>query len=154
MEEYTQMQRLLEDGDVAEAERLLAGMEQWNADMAILSCLFQIYHKEMEHNCPDTVFSCFTEIAELTAHFVRVKLLLRRLEFDLPEERQRELYPYCKEKRVSVYFFEEILRTNIFRARKVCGRLTYIYEEQEGKNSQAVSYFSELERTIGEQADE
>lgn len=109
--------------------------------MVIMERLIQIFHAEVEHDTEVTVFDDSINMEQLAKHFVIVKLLIRRLEFDLPKEYQKEFYDYCQKYKVSEYFLVSILLTNVFERGKVCRRLIKLFEDAEGKNSWMGRYF-------------
>ena len=140
-EEEKEIYRLLAQGEILKVEQLMTGVKQWSAKLIILDCQIKVFHVEVEKESLETVFDYSVDMDKLAKHFIYLKLLLRRMEFDLPKQAQREFYDYCKENRVSVYLITSILFHNIFYQEKVCNQIIEQYRQREGEKSERVRYF-------------
>lgn len=142
-----EIQNLLYEGEVlqvAEKVKQLMDLSPGDAELTILHCLLKIFRIETDRCSSSTVFDYSLNISELSRWFVHVKLLLRRIDFDLTEDEQEEIYFYAKETGVSVYFIGEILLNNIVHKEKVSCILEKIYQKNTEKNSLETLYFKNL----------
>lgn len=112
--------------------------------------LLGIYEEERRAGEEHTVLDEAGNIDEAISHFVWVKLLLRRLEFGLPEEYWQEMYHYCEERQVSVTMLSSILKINVIHREETCKHLISLYEKNEGKQSGRARDFQGLLREFGE----
>ena len=154
MQEEEKIARLLELGELLAIEQLFSSVKVWTKNLVVLSCLVKVFHIEVENNVEFTVFDYSVKLDELSEHYIRIKLLLRRIEFDLPLQEQEELFTYCCEKQVSVYLLSFILMTNIFHKAKVCRKLIQLFEKEEGKESQRAQYFRQILPDLEDEEDE
>lgn len=148
--EEGQVEQLLRQGEILQIEQILKKEKKWTVDLTILQCLINVFHNEVRFEESFTIFDYSLELNELKRHFVKVKLLLRRLEFDLPMVDQMELYDYCTETAVSKYLISHIIRNNIFFQEKVCIRVIDIYSKKEGMDSEKTKYFISLLQSLKE----
>lgn len=137
MTERTRIQELLYQKEFKKVEQILYSIQVLDADLLVLMILIQIFYREEKEKIRDTVFSISLEIDTLVKHFVKLKLLLRRLDFDLPVEFQEEVYSYCIEHGVSRCLLAYILINNIFNQKKVCKQIIAMFPEQ-------AAYFREI----------
>ena len=145
---------LLREGELLEIEDILSKQKKWNSNLLILNTLIQVFHKEVEHNIQPAVFDYSLELDELAKHFVRLKLLIRRLEFDLPLEYQNELYDYCTQTGVSVFLILSILQNNIFFKEKTCKQIARVFEDAEGEHSPYALFFRAISMNLKEDTNE
>lgn len=148
------LQKLFSEGRLAEAERYLDEWQDDNAKTIILKILFRVFHMELACGEEKTVFDYSVQTDELVKHYIKVKLLLRRLEFDLPKEHQQELRSYCRQCFVSKDFLTVIVLTNIFDQAGVCRRLIRIFASGDEKDRQMAEYFRSLLLHIRQQGKE
>lgn len=137
MTERTRIQELLYQKEFKKVEQILYSIQVLDADLLVLMILIQIFYREEKEKIRDTVFSASLEIDTLVKHFIKLKLLLRRLEFDLPKKFQKEVYSYCIEHNVSRCLLAHILINNIFNQKKVCKQIIAMFPEQ-------AAYFREI----------
>lgn len=123
---------------------------QWNRELAFANRIISIYQEEVRAGEEHTVLNDAGNVDEAISHFVWVKLLLRRLEFGLPEEYWQEMYRYCEERRVSATMLSSILKINIIHEEETCRRLIALYEKNEGTQSERMRDFQGLLREFGE----
>ncbi len=99
-------------GDIKKAKEWLKGIStgKISKELMVLKVLMRVYEAETENNVSYTIFDYSLDLDVLYRHFVKIKLLVRRLEFDFPYELMDELYVYCKTNHVSYYFIGIILR--------------------------------------------
>lgn len=126
-EQTEQVRTLLAEGELLQIENILSGVTQWNKELIVMHVLAQVFRREVENSITPTVFDYSLDLDELVRHFVRSKLYVRRLEFDMPDELQMELYEYCRQTGVSDYFLLYIIQQNAFFPKKVCQRLSGIF---------------------------
>lgn len=135
------IQKLFSEGKLEEAEQYLDNLQDDNAKTIILKVLFRAFHMEQERGEEKTVFDYSTQVDELVKHYIKLKLLLRRLEFNLPEEKQQELRGYCRQCFVSKDLLTVIVLTNIFEPARVCRRLVRIFASGDEADRQTAEYF-------------
>lgn len=145
MSEIEQIQMFLKQGEIIKAEQALQSLPYKDADFLILDLLIQVFHVEAMQNADDTVFDDSTDIKVLAKHFITLKLLMRRMDFDLPKEDQDELCTYCRHHHVSEYLLVKILLTNIFHKKQVCRKLLAMFPEKAAYFEQAYKYLEETE---------
>lgn len=109
-----------------------------------MRCLFEVFRAEVEMECAHTVFEHSLDITELSKWFIQCKLLLRRIDFDLPEKEQEEIFSFAKKTGVSECLLAFIILHNMIHKEKVCQRLGEIYRKNEGADSRAALYFENL----------
>lgn len=145
MSETEQIQIFLRQGEIIKAEKALHFLQHMDADLLILDILIQVFHVEIAQDAANTVFDDSTDIKELAKHFITLKLLMRRLDFELPEEEQNELRTYCSLHHVSAYLLAKILLTNIFHRKQVCRRLIAMFPEHAAYFGQTYKYLEETD---------
>jgi hypothetical protein len=141
---------LLKQGEILEVEKALKSVYRRNEKIIILQRLVDIFHDEVDEDVPRTVFDYSTDMDELSQHFTTTKLLLRRIEFDMPQEYISEMYDYFENNGVSVCMLKSIIMVNIFNKRKVCMGLEKLYSEKKGIQSAEAVYFGNLNKNIEE----
>lgn len=142
-----EIQEYLLQGDFVRAEEILHGLSHWDKELTILNLMMKIFRMEVECNAPCTVFDFSLELNELAEHFVKLKLLLRRLDFELPMELQMELYDYCSETQVSDCFLIFLINNNVIHQCRTCQRVAEVYFSREGRDSDRGRFFLDM---IGE----
>ena len=118
--------------------------EPGSKEEMVCTILSEIYQMEQKYNSIYTVYDIIDDPKPLYEHFVKLKLLLRRIEFDLPEE--SELYVYTEQMHTSEYMIGWIIQHNLIRRRYICAKLAEAYE-QEG-SSQTAAYFKKLQAEV------
>lgn len=68
----------------------------------------------------------------------RMRLLVRRLEFDLPRESWQELYERCAKRQISETELFSIIKAHTFDPEDVCKKLISLWKEHEGTQSESV----------------
>lgn len=145
MEEQVQkIQTFLLEGELLEAERELAKVKQWNKQLLIIRIMMFVFRKEVENGSAPTVFDYSLDLNVLVDHFVRLKIYIRRLEFELPLSLQMELYKYCKQTGVSDELLCHIVQVNMFYPEKVYKNLSAVFAEAEGADSFQASVYASL----------
>lgn len=142
-EKELQLERWLSEGDIAQISRELTAEKKESKITALLKCLIRIYYVETENGVENNVFHYSRNLKELTEHYTKIKLLLRRIEYNVGDE--EEFYTYCEVQKVSQYVIAQILLNNIFHAKTVCRKITDNYAKQEGWHSDRVLYYRKLE---------
>lgn len=139
---------LLLQGEVVEIEKRLKKIRYWGKDLAVLYILLHIFRLEVEKESSTTVFDYSLELDELVDHFIKLKLYMRRLEFDLPKEKQREIYDFCVKTGVSDHLILYILKNNIFFKENFCKNMAAILAEAEGEHSMRARLYSEMAGSV------
>lgn len=145
MSETKQIQEFLRQGEILKAEQVLHCMYKKDANLLILDVLIRVFHIEIMQDAECTVFDDTVDIQQLSKHFILLKLLVRRLEFDLPKESQEELRTYCGRHHVSEYLLAAILLTNIFHRKQVCQKMIAMFPEKAAYFMQTYRYLEETE---------
>jgi hypothetical protein len=140
--------RFLKQGEILEVEKALTVMPVGNKKLAILSRLIEIFHNEVPNDVVNTIFDYSTDLDELTRHYTRTKLMLRRIEFGMPYRYIDEFYDYCEENKVSVYMLAQFVLANVFDKEKVCRGLADLYTAKKGVQSTEARYFMGLGNQI------
>lgn len=68
----------------------------------------------------------------------RLRLLVRRLEFDLPRESWQELYEFCAKRQTPEAELFSIIKAHAFHPEDVCRKLVSLWKEREGTQSESV----------------
>ena len=128
--------------EIDRVEDELAYMTNLDEKLRVLSCLIEIYRAEHTDNANGDVFDYSTDINVLYRWYIETKLYLRRLEFDLGTQSEKQFYQYCKENKVSVYMLARLVLHNIFDKEKVLKKLIRLYIANKGEKSYEVRYFA------------
>ena len=134
----------LENGDFISAENLLFSTDKWDFELSVINRLFKIFRLEIENNCTKTLFDYSTDIDILIEHFTQVKLLIRRLEYDIEKQTWPEIYNYFKETYVSDWFLYSIILNDSFMQKKVCKNLVTLFSSCEKDNLNTIEFFQKL----------
>jgi hypothetical protein len=126
---------LLRQGEILEVESALHSVKKWDKKLIILSNLLEIFHDEVNCEVKRTVFDYSTDIDELVKYYTWTKLMLRRIEFDMPHVYIDEFYDYCENNGVSMCMLNNMINKNIFFKKKVCLGLADLYGEKKGSDS-------------------
>lgn len=118
--------------------------ESGSKEEIVCTILSEIYQLEQKHNSIYTVYDIINEPKLLYGHFVKLKLFLRRIEFDLPEE--NELYVYAEQMHVSEYMIGWMIQHSLIRRRHICAKLAEAYGQK--GNSQKAAYFHKLQAEV------
>lgn len=137
-----QIEQWLSEGKYSLVRQQVNTEKKVSKEIEVLKCLFCIYDAEKENGIADTVFEHSKDLNTLVEHYIKTKLLLRRLEFDITGE--EEFYSYCAEKKVSQYFIAQILFNNLLNAKKVCRKLIMEYSRRGSSYDKKVKYFQAL----------
>lgn len=144
MSEKEQVAVCLHEGEILKAEKILADSKDMDKDMVVIDILISIFHEEVDNGSINTVFDYSVDMDMLVKHFVRLKLMLRRIEFDLPCEYQNEVYEYCIKNKVSECLLSSIIFNNIYDRQKVCKKLLQMYEKyDDAGNKEIINYLRE-----------
>lgn len=83
--------------------------ESWlNTDSAILAVMFKIHTKETD-NGEESILKLLTSLEQMKELYFELKTLIRRFEFNLPEELKEELLPFLQQYPVSAYAICEMV---------------------------------------------
>jgi hypothetical protein len=147
----SEIYRLLRQGEILEVEKNLSVLPLFDSNLIVLSRLVEIFHNEVNFESANTIFDYSTDIYELVRHYTKTKLMLRRIEFDMPSEYIDEFYDYCEENNVSVYMLAQFVLTNLDDKKKVCKGLVDLYSGKKGPQSMQAVYFTWLYNQIREE---
>ena len=141
-----EIRQCMAEGDILEAERLLHQItpDCYNRQDAVMFQLFQVFRKEVEKEENTTIFDVSQDLDEVMEHYMRIKMYLHRVELGLPEHLQKEVYTYCKTKKVSDYLILHILHTNIFLKKVFCENMASLFAREEGEYSMRANLFLQL----------
>jgi hypothetical protein len=139
---------LLKQGEILEVENALNSVKKWDKKITILVNLLEIFHDEVNCEVKRTVFDYSTDIDELSKHYTRTKLMLRRIEFDMPHVYIDEFYNYCEYNGVSMCMLNHIILRNIFYKKKVCLGLADLYGEKKGMDSWEREFYIKFSESV------
>lgn len=92
-----------------------------NMDAAVLDVMFLIYDHEKK-NGDSYTFDKVRDIQDMKRLCLKLKVLLRRIEYDLPEEYQQEIIRFVRENKISASFIIVIVQRYIERQVKVLNK--------------------------------
>lgn len=99
-----------------------------NEKFVILYILFRIWEEERQAGVKD-LFSCVgCNPEELIRHYTRIKLYLRRFEYNMPEHILLDTVNYFKEYNVSVYALHRIAQFACINPSYVMDKLASMYK--------------------------
>lgn len=99
-----------------------------NEYFVILYILLRIWEEENQANMPD-LFSCIGNNPEkLIEHYTRIKLYLRRFEYNMPEHILLDAVNYFKTYHVSIYALNQIAQFACINPSYTLGKLFNIYK--------------------------
>lgn len=145
-----QIQALLYRGEILEIKELLKDSSVWNQDLLFIKRICSIFELEVKRECAYTILDYSLDLDELIEHFVRIKMLVRRVEMNMPVNYQMELCTYCKEHQVSTICLMAIVEVNMFQKKMTYGRMADIFAQAYGENSPYALYFRGLEKSMEE----
>jgi hypothetical protein len=148
--ENEEIYSLLKQGEILEVEKAINSVRLKDKNILILTELLVIFHDEVNSNSIHTVFDYSTDFEELSRHYIRTKLLLRRLEFDMPPEYLDEFYDYCENTGVSIPMLCRMIRVNVLYKEKVCLGLSQLYGDKKGKDSMEYGFYKKLSKCVME----
>lgn len=89
-----------------------------NADSAILDFMFKIHKKETQHG-EESILRLLTSVEQMRHIYFELKYLVRRFEYDLPDELKEELFPFLQQYPISDYAISEMIETYVSQKEKV-----------------------------------
>lgn len=141
-EEY--VYELLGKGEIQKAKEELSGITKGSGKLVIIEKMIEVYETQRQAGEKETIFDKSLDADVLEGYYKRVKLLFRRLDFDMPVSYQKEFFGFCKENHVSVYLLAEIILSNAFHKAESCKKLMRFYIEEKGEQSGEVKYLAVL----------
>ena len=81
-------------------------------DIVLMEQVFQIYQKEKSLDEPN-LFSVCKSVEDAVFHYTNVKFLLRRWEFNLPNDLQEEIFTYVENYSVSKTFLRAVAEASV-----------------------------------------
>lgn len=105
--------------DFAAAEYKLINANVTDNVLSDLKIVFTIFNTEKENNSDTLFFDYSLEINSIVEHYIKLKFLLRRVEFDIGENPDILIIDYIKKYQISVYalivtiMFSSVFKTNI-----------------------------------------
>ena len=136
--------KYLKNRNILMVEKLLNSASALNENLYILGKIIKISKLEQEKRISTNILEYSDGYKELIQHFLTVKLLLRRFEFDLPVEYQREAYDYFLKTNVSNYFILSLLLNNCFYPEKVCEKLINLELHYIDDNKERREFFEKV----------
>ena len=141
-EEY--IYELLAKGEIDKVKDALSGITKSSGKLIIIEKMIEVYEAQRQAGEKETIFDISLDAGVLEEYYKRVKLLFRRLDFDMPISYQKEFFDYCMKNHVSVYLLAEIILRNAFHKEACCKKLMRFYIEEKGENSGEVRYLAVL----------
>lgn len=139
------LQEYIESNQIDKAESLIDLMKDQHIKDSMVYMFKQIlsiYRSEAENESKCCVFDRTTDINELADIYIRIKLLVKRLEYDIPG--QEEMVEFCIVNRISSYYLKHIILTNVIFKKRVVNRLNDIFENVEKKDVLIEKYIDML----------
>ena len=137
MDIHQELQYHLYNGNITEIENIMNNISKYDKKLIILKILLFIFHQEINAGANFTVFDYSLDFDELAEHYVETKLLMRRLEFGLPQFYIDDFYHYIINTCVSDIYITYIIKNNIFHKKRVCQQLSSLFnshnEAERGK---------------------
>ena len=105
--------------DFAAAEYKLINANVTDNVLSDLKIVFTIFNTEKENNSDTLFFDYSLEVNNIVEHYIKLKFLLRRVEFDIGENPDILIIDYIKKHQISVYalivtiMFSSVFKTNI-----------------------------------------
>lgn len=144
MKKEAYVYELLEKGEIQKAKEELSDITKGSGKLIIIEKMIEVYEAQRQAGEKETIFDESLDADVLEEYYKRVKLLFRRLDFDMPLSYQKEFFDYCMENHVSVYLLSEIILSNAFHKEESCKKLMRFYIEEKGEQSGEVRYLAVL----------
>jgi hypothetical protein len=142
---------MLKHGDILAVDKILQSETLNDKSLVILSRLIIIFKNEVNCGIKRAVFDYSTDIDELVNHYNMTKLMLRRIEYDMPSRYIDDAYRYWNETGASVCMLSQMVVTNIIDKEKVSSRLVELYNERTGGQSMETQSFLRLYKFVTEE---
>lgn len=136
------IQNALYEGEFIVAEQTLRSVKKYNSKLAMVYRIFEIFKMEVKSDCLYTVFDYSLDVYELERHFMQVKLMLRRLEYDVAEETWTQIYQYIVKNQVSGCFLTSIISTDMFDKKNATKNLLELLRKYDIDNSERIKTLS------------
>lgn len=101
-----------------------------NADSAILDFMFRIHKKEMQHG-EESILRLLTSVEQMRHIYFELKFLIRRFEYDLPDELKEELFSFLQQYPISAYAICEMIETYVSKKEKVLNDVAAFLSQKE-----------------------
>ena len=97
--------------------------EEWiNTDTAVMCNLFKIYQQEVQ-NGKESIFCNLKTYDDISRIYVELRFLVRRFEYDFPENLKRELLDFIETYSISEYAIIEMIQSGITQKEKVANEV-------------------------------
>lgn len=154
MEKENKVRCLLQQGEILEIEKELDATENLSINLKILKILVKVFKVEIQNNIEHSIFEYSVDFDTLVLHYKKIKALLRRVEFELSADNQKELYDYCVENGVSQFLLGAVMLSSIFHRKKVCRAVREMWIQNGTEDTAFVRYLGTVENYLEEQQDE
>lgn len=144
MKKEAYVYELLEKGEIQKAKEELSDITKGSGKLIIIEKMIEVYEAQRQAGEKETIFDISLDAGVLEEYYKRVKLLFRRLDFDMPISCQREFFEFCMGNHVSVYLLAEIILSNAIHKEECCKKLMRFYIEEKGEQSGEVRYLAVL----------
>lgn len=144
MEKEEYIYELLSKGEIQRVKEEVSGVTKGSGKLIIIEKMIEVYEAQRQAGEKETIFDTSLDAGVLEEYYKRVKLLFRRVDFDMPTFYQKEFFDYCMENHVSVYLLAEIILNNAFHKEECCKKLMRFYIEEKGEQSGEVRYLAVL----------
>jgi hypothetical protein len=139
----------LKRGEILKVDEMIKTSDLADEKSCVLRILLNVFKVEAANDSDRIVFSYSLDIDKLVSHFEQTKMLLRRIDFDMPEKYIDVIYDYLEATGVTVYFLDQIIQTNMIHKGKVCLVLSGIYAEKKGNECMEAQHFYNMYKRIG-----
>lgn len=141
--EESQIAELFRRKDIDGVCQIINSSGKLTKNMCIIKQLTEIYKTEKKSG-RNTILDYSTDTNQLIQHYIQLKLLLRRMDFDMPKKYMTEIYDYIKTNQVSESAIVYIILRNMLDKKKVCTSLIAMYQNFEGKDSPKVQFYQKI----------
>lgn len=148
MQDELVIEGLLKKRKIELAKKYLGEHGISTAELVMARELLKVYDEEIEAGCKHTILENFSSLSQWKEQYIQLKLLLRRLEYDLPDT--EDFFACICRRQYSVYFIGHLVKTNLFHPKKVSMRLVQEFEKQNGRDCSEAVYFRKMEEELGE----
>lgn len=125
-----QIQEFLSQGEIITVKEILEDIDNKDISLTVLEFMIRIFQEEIQLEEKNTVFDYSLDMDQLAERYVRLKLYIRRLENDLPQQYQEELVPFCEKSRISGCFLVYTIMACSIQKEKVLKRAMVLFQKK------------------------
>lgn len=145
--ENERIDAIIRMGDVGEAVRNLAGDCRGIVDYVLLR-IFLACSQEIKNGWSCSLFGRFDSSGRYYDMFMKIKLYLRRIEFELGEPEIRDVFRFFEKDRISPYIIYDIMHVNMAdeeEMREKFSRCFFIMVTDEGYKKEFAEHAGKVE---------